>query len=56
MMMKNNDGTVEIASEIDHRAQADAAGFYGFNEDHMSILTSDRVIKQIVKLINTKEQ
>ncbi|MEA3469185.1 MAG: alpha/beta hydrolase, partial [Thermodesulfobacteriota bacterium] len=56
MMMKNNDGTVEIASEIDHRAQADAAGFYGFDEDHMSILTSDRVIKQILKLMNTKEQ
>ncbi len=56
MMMKNNDGTVEIASEIDHRAQADAAGFYGFDDDHMSILTSDRVIKQILKLMNTKEQ
>ncbi len=53
MMMKNNDGTVEIASEIDHRAQEDAAGFYGFNEDHMSILSSDRVIKKIVELIET---
>lgn len=56
MMMGNNDGTVEISSEIDYRAQADAAGFYGFDEDHMSILDSDRVIKQILELINTRDE
>lgn len=52
MMMENNDGTVEIASEIDYRAQSDADGFYGFDEDHMSILESERVVERIVELIN----
>lgn len=52
MMMENNDGTVEIASEIDYRAQSDADGFYGFNEDHMSVLESERVVERIVELIN----
>jgi len=51
MMMENNDGTVEISSEIDYRAQSDADGFYGFDEDHMSILESERVVEQIVALI-----
>jgi len=56
MMMANNDGTVEIASEIDYRAQADATGFYGFDEDHISILTSDRVIDQVLELIDAGGQ
>lgn len=52
MMMENNDGTVEIASEIDYRAQSDADGFYGFDEDHMSVLESERVVERIVELMN----
>lgn len=51
MMMANNDGTVEIASEIDHRAQAEARGFFGYDEDHMSILTSDRAVARVGALI-----
>ncbi len=52
MMMGNNDGVVEIASEIFQPAQSDAEGFYGFNETHTSILTSDEVIVLLLELIN----
>lgn len=52
IMMANNDGTVEIASEIDYRAQDDAVSIHAFNEDHMSILTSDRVISLIKQIVN----
>ncbi len=52
MVMANNDGTVEIASEIDYRAQENADGFYGFDEDHMSILTSKQVLTRISNLLS----
>ena len=56
ILMANNDGKVEIASEIDYRAQADATGFYGFDEDHESILTSDRVIDLLLELLEDTER
>ncbi len=46
LFMANNDGVVEIASEIDYRAQKDAVKIFGFNEDHDSILTSQKMIEQ----------
>lgn len=51
LMMANNDGTIEIRSEIDYRAQADAIQVFPYDEDHDSILTSDRVIDQFHKLL-----
>lgn len=56
ILMGNNDGTVEIASEIDHRAQADAAGFYGFDEDHGTILTSERVLDLLVEILDNSDR
>lgn len=50
-MMGNNDGTVEIASEIDYRAQDDAVRLYPFNEGHMSILASNRVMQLLNQLL-----
>lgn len=44
LFMENNDGTVELDSELDYRAEADAAGIYGFNEDHGTILESREMI------------
>jgi len=49
--MDNNDGTVEIASEIDYRAQQDAVKIYGFDEGHDSILTSPKMIEQFIKVL-----
>ena len=45
LFMENNDGTVELDSELDYRAQADAVRIYGFNEDHGSILSSRKTIE-----------
>ncbi len=42
----NNDNAVTLASQLDPRSQQDAKMIYGFNEDHVSILSSDQVIAQ----------
>ena len=42
MFMANSDGTIEILSQIDMRAQDDAVFVRGLNEDHMSILESKK--------------
>ena len=51
LFMQNNDGAVELASELDYRAQADAARIMGFNEDHDSILTSQKFIDQYIQVL-----
>ena len=38
--MASNDGTVEVSSQLDIRAQDDAVAVRGLDEDHMSILFS----------------
>lgn len=55
LFLANNDGTVEIASELDVRAQSEAEKVFGYDEDHGSILTSERVIKKIIKLLDNHE-
>jgi pimeloyl-ACP methyl ester carboxylesterase len=40
LFMANNDGTVEVSSQLDIRAQNDAMAVRGLDEDHMSILFS----------------
>ena len=44
LFMANNDGTVEVSSELDVRAQDDAVFVRGLNEDHMSILESRKAL------------
>jgi len=51
MLMGNNDGTVEIASEIDLQAQNEAERIFGFDEDHGSIIESDLVLSLIETLL-----
>ncbi len=50
--LANNDGTVEIASQLDLRAQSEAEKVFGYDEDHGSILTGENVIKQIIQLLD----
>lgn len=50
-MMDNNDGTIEIASELDDRAQREAERIFGYNEDHMSVMTSPEVLAQFKALM-----
>lgn len=45
-LTSNNDKAVTIASQLDPRAQAEAKLIYGFNEDHLSILSSEMVLSQ----------
>ena len=42
----NNDTTVTLASQLDLRQQREAKKIYGFNEDHMSILSDKQVLSQ----------
>ncbi len=52
VMMGSNDGTIEIASELDYRAQRDAARLFGFDEDHESILSSKIVVEQFHRILS----
>jgi pimeloyl-ACP methyl ester carboxylesterase len=51
LFLENNDGTVELSSELDQRAQKEADRLFGYNEDHGSILFSERVQAQINDLL-----
>ncbi len=46
ILRPNNDKVVTLASQLDPRSQSDAKMVYGFNEDHLSILSSQQVISQ----------
>jgi pimeloyl-ACP methyl ester carboxylesterase len=52
MFMENNDGSVELASELDYRAQAEAERIFGYNESHVGILSSKRVLDTINLLLD----
>jgi pimeloyl-ACP methyl ester carboxylesterase len=46
ILRPNNDEVVTLASQLDQRSQREAKMIYGFNEDHVSILSSQLVISQ----------
>jgi len=49
----NNDETIDFSSLLDLRAQSEAKMNYAFNEDHASIIYSNKVLKQYNTIINT---
>ncbi len=51
-MPKSNDGTVSVASQLRPEAQQDAAGIYGFDEDHMSILSNREVVELVERVLS----
>lgn len=51
----NNDGTITLSSLLDNRSQSEAKMNYGFNEDHITILSSDKVVAQYNSIISTYE-
>ncbi len=51
LFLENNDGTVELASELDLRAQDEADKMFGYNEDHGSILYNKNVLSKINDLL-----
>ncbi len=52
MLMENNDGSVELASQLYYRAQDDARVVRGLNEDHTGILTSPEAIKVLNRALD----
>ncbi len=49
----NNDGTVTLASVLRSPAQAEAKQVYGFDEDHVGILSSPRVQSQFETILDS---
>lgn len=52
LFLANNDGAVELSSELDGRAQNEAKKTVGFNKDHDSILSDTQVHTQINSLLS----
>ena len=44
MMDENNDGAVTLESQLDYRVQRHARALFGFNEDHVKVLSSEDMI------------
>lgn len=51
LFMENNDGTVELSSQLDYRAQTEAERIFAFNEDHDSIVQGEEYLAEIHKLL-----
>ncbi len=48
----NNDGTIDLSSLLDDRPQSEATMVYAFNEDHASILFSQKAIDRYNTILN----
>lgn len=53
LLRPNNDGVVNLASTLRSAAQAEAKQVYGFDEDHVSILTSNQVVTQLETILDS---
>ena len=53
LFMTNNDGTIELESLLDYRAQREAKTTIGLNEDHGSILDSHELIDEFNRILNS---
>ncbi len=51
----NNDGVVTLATQLDPRAQTEARMVIGFEEDHGSILESERVAATLTRILSQTE-
>jgi pimeloyl-ACP methyl ester carboxylesterase len=52
ILPRENDGTVSVASELRAEARADAVEVRGFDEDHMSILSSSEALNAGKKILD----
>jgi hypothetical protein len=52
-LMGNNDGAVELTSELDYRVQKEAQRIIGFDEDHVSILSSQILIDRYNQVLTS---
>lgn len=56
LLRPTSDGTVTLASQLRPEAQAEAGLVMGFDEDHVSILTSPQVFGQVARLLDSAGQ
>ena len=52
LLLNNNDGSVELSSELDFRAQVGADRVMGFDVDHDSILESPKFLEYYHGILN----
>ncbi len=52
MFMENNDGSITIKSELDSRAQEDAIFKWGFDQGHVTILSSPEVFEKYQQILD----
>ncbi len=53
VLEKSNDGTISLSSQLFEKAQNQSFEVYGFNENHISILKSKKVINKINTILDS---
>ena len=56
VMPAENDGTVSVASELRPEAKADAASVQGYDETHMSILSSGAALRRAKEIVEAADR
>jgi pimeloyl-ACP methyl ester carboxylesterase len=56
IMPAENDGTVSVASELRPEAKADAASVQGYDETHMSILSSSAALRRAKEIVEAADR
>ncbi|MEE4263991.1 MAG: alpha/beta hydrolase [Desulfobacteraceae bacterium] len=56
LLLQNNDGTVELSSELDCRAQDEAEKVFGFDEDHGSIVFSPKYLEYFRTILKKQSE
>jgi len=56
LLLHNNDGTVELSSELDYRAQDEAEKVFGFDEDHGSIVFSPKYLEYFRSILKKQSE
>ena len=56
LLRPTSDGTITLASQLRAPAQAEARMIYGFDEDHVSILSSPQVMAQYQAILGSVEK
>ena len=55
VLPQSNDGAVSVASQLAAEAQADAVRLYGFDLDHVEILSDPKVIGTVYGILDRYE-
>ena len=56
LLRPNSDGTVTLRSQLAPQAQAEATGVFGFDEDHVGILSSQEVLARYKAVLDAADR